>query len=37
MDSNEINEFAKTWGFEDFIGVFAVDELPMIPKVGLGC
>ena len=36
MDSNEINEFAKTWGFEDFIGVFAVDELPMIPKSRTG-
>ena len=32
MDSNEINKFAKTWGIQDFIGVFAVDELTLIPK-----
>ena len=32
MDSNEINKFAQIWGFEDFIGVFAVDELTLIPK-----
>ena len=32
MDSNEINKFAKTWGIQDFLGVFAVDELTLIPK-----
>ena len=37
MDSNEINKFAKTWGIQDFIGVFAVDELTLIPKGRTGC
>ena len=32
MDSNEINEFAQKLGIKDFIGVFAVDELRLIPK-----
>ena len=32
MDSNEINKFAKLFDIKDFIGVFAIDELPLIPK-----
>ena len=32
MDSNEINKFAQTLEIEDFLGVFAVDELTLIPK-----
>ena len=36
MDSNEINKFAKRLGIKDFIGVFAVDELTLIPKSRTG-
>ena len=36
MNSNEINKFAQTWGIEDFIGVFAVDQLTLIPKSRTG-
>ena len=36
MDSNEINKFAQTLGLGDFIGVFAVDELTLIPKSRTG-
>ena len=32
MNSNEINELAETLVIKDFIGVFAVDELTLIPK-----
>ena len=32
MDSNEINKFAKQFGLKKFLGVFAVDELSLIPK-----
>ena len=32
MDSNKINEFAQKLGIKDFIGVFAVDELSLIPR-----
>ena len=32
MDSNEINKFAQALEIEDFLGVFAVDELTLIPK-----
>ena len=32
MDSNEIVEYAKLFEIKDFIGVFAVDELTLIPK-----
>ena len=32
MDSIEINKFAKLFDIKDFIGVFAIDELPLIPK-----
>ena len=32
MDSNEINKFAQALEIEDFLGVFAVDELALIPK-----
>ena len=36
MDSNEINKFAKQFGLKKFLGVFAVDELSLIPKNRLG-
>ena len=36
MDSNEINKFAQTLGLGDFIGVFAVDKLTLIPKSRTG-
>ena len=32
MDSNKIIEFAKLFEISDFLGVFAVDELALIPK-----
>ena len=32
MDSNEINKFAKKFGIKKFLGVFAVDELSLIPQ-----
>ena len=32
MDSNKIIEYAKLFEIKDFIGVFAVDELTLIPK-----
>ena len=32
MDSNKIIEFAKLFEISDFLGVFAVDELTLIPK-----
>ena len=32
MDSNEINMFAKLLHIVDFLGVFSVDELSLIPK-----
>ena len=32
MDSNEINKFAKQFGIKKFLGVFAVDELSLIPQ-----
>ena len=32
MDSNKIIEFAKLFELSDFLGVFAVDELTLIPK-----
>ena len=32
MDSNEINMFAKLFHIVDFLGVFSVDELSLIPK-----
>ena len=36
MDSNEINTYAKLFGIKDFIGVFAVDQLSLIPKSKTG-
>ena len=36
MDSNEINKFAKQFGLNKFLGVFAVDELSLIPKTRHG-
>ena len=36
MDSNEINLFAKQFRIKRFLGVFAVDELSLIPKNRLG-
>ena len=36
MNSNEINELAETLVIKDFIGVFAVDELILIPKSRTG-
>ena len=32
MDSNEINSFAKQFRIKRFLGVFAVDELSLIPQ-----
>lgn len=32
MDSNTIIEYAKLFEIKDFIGVFAIDELYLIPK-----
>ena len=32
MDSNEINLFAKQFRIKRFLGVFAVDELSLIPR-----
>ena len=32
MDSNEINKFAEQFRINKFLGVFAVDELSLIPK-----
>ena len=32
MDSNEINLFAKQFRIKGFLGVFAVDELSLIPQ-----
>ena len=32
MDSNKIIEFLKLFKMSDFLGVFAVDELALIPK-----
>ena len=32
MDSNEINMFAELFHIVDFLGVFSVDELSLIPK-----
>ena len=32
MDSNEINSFAKQFRIKRFLGVFAVDELSLIPR-----
>ena len=37
MDSNKIIEFAKLFEISDFLGVFAVDELALIPKSRTGC
>ena len=36
MDSNEINKFAEQFRINKFLGVFAVDELSLIPKNRLG-
>ena len=36
MDSNEINKFAKQFGLNKFLGVFAVDELSLIPETRHG-
>lgn len=36
MNSNEINTYAKLFGIKDFIGVFAVDQLSLIPKSKTG-
>ena len=32
MDSNKLIEYAKQFEITDFLGVFAVDELTLIPK-----
>ena len=36
MNSNEINEYAKLFDIQDFIGVFAIDQLSLIPKSKTG-
>ena len=36
MDSNEINKFAEQFGIKNFLGVFSVDELSLIPEDRLG-
>ena len=36
MNSNEIITYAKLFGIKDFIGVFAVDQLSLIPKSKTG-
>ena len=34
MDSNQLNKYAKR--FSDFLGVFASDELSLLPKTDTG-
>ena len=36
MDSNQLNKYAKSLKFTDFLGVFASDELSLLPKTDTG-
>ena len=36
MDSNQLNGYAKSMRFTDFLGVFASDELSLLPKTDTG-
>ena len=36
MDSNQLNKYATSLKFKDFLGVFASDELSLLPKTDTG-
>ena len=36
MDSNQLNKYAKRLRLQDFLGVFASDELSLLPKTDTG-
>ena len=36
MDSNQLNKYAKRLRLKDFLGVFASDELSLLPKTDTG-
>ena len=36
MDSNQLNKYATSLKFKDFLGVFASDELSLLPKTNTG-
>ena len=36
MDSNQLNKYATSLKFKDFLGVFASDELSLLPKTSTG-
>ena len=36
MDSNQLNKYAKRLRFKNFLGVFASDELSLLPKTDTG-